>query len=411
MAESLKSLFMLDPDVVYLNHGSYGACPRPVFERYQAWQRELELNPMRFIGERLPGLMTEARAALGTYLGTTEDNVVYFANPTTAVRMICRCLRLEPGDEILTTDWEYPAMDETWDLVAYQTGARYVHQPVPVPFTSVEDFVEAFWAGVTDRTRIIFISHIAAFSALIFPIEEICRRAKKAGIFTFIDGAHAPSQIPLDLAALDADVYVGACHKWMCAPKGAGFAYAHPRIQEYIVEALVKSRQGDTAPPEGIAQFVPNYQQQGTRDPSAFLSVPAAIQFQAEHDWDAQRRRCHALASQTRARIDALTGLESLSPDSTEFYGQMVSIRLSEDRVDAIRREFTARNIVGVILQINGQCLLRVSYQAYNDQADADVLVGGNRQRTGIAVARVGHSVSALSFFAWWWRTRPLTRQ
>lgn len=375
MAESLKSLFMLDPDVVYLNHGSYGACPRPVFERYQAWQRELELNPMRFIGKRLPDLMTEARAALGTYLGTTGENVVYFANPTTAVRMICRCLHLEPGDEILTTDWEYPAMDGTWDLVAYQTGAHYIHQPVPVPFTSAEDFVEAFWAGITEHTRIIFMSHIAAFSALIFPIEEICRRARAAGIFTFIDGAHAPSQIPLDMTALDADVYVGACHKWMCAPKGTGFAYAHPRIQPQIVEALVKSRHGNKAPPEGIAQYVLNYQQQGTRDPSAFLSVPAAIQFQAEHDWDSQRQRCHALARQTRARIDALTGLASLSSDPDAFFSQMVSIRIPEESVDAIRHEFVACNIEGVILKVHNQTLLRVSYQAYNNQDDADLLV------------------------------------
>lgn len=380
MVKSIRSLFMLDPDVVYLNHGSYGACPRAVFDSYQSWQRELEFNPMDFINKRLPGLMTEARKALGTYLGTTGDNVVYFANPTTAVRMICRCLHLEPGDEILTTDWEYPAMDGTWDLVSYQTGARYVHQKVPVPLISVNDFVEAFWSGVTERTRIIFLSHIAAFSALIFPIAEICQKAREAGILTFIDGAHAPSQIPLDLTALDADVYVGACHKWMCAPKGSGFAYAHPRIQERIVEALVKSRQGHTLLPEGISQFVPKYQQQGTRDPSAFLTVPTAIKFQAEHDWDEQRQRCHVLANQTRARINELTGLESISPDSDAFFGQMVSIRLPDARIDAIRQEFIARNIVGVILNVHDEFLLRVSYQAYNSQEDADLLIAAVAQ-------------------------------
>jgi len=246
--------------------------------------------------------------------------------------------------------------------------------------SSCSAIVETLWAGVTPRTRVIFLSHIAAFSALLFPIAEICRRAKSEGIITFIDGAHAPGHIPLNMTALDADVYVGACHKWLCAPKGAGFAYAHPRIQNCIVESLVQSRQCDmasltTLAPEGIAQFVPNYQPQGTRDPSAFLTVPTAIQFQAEHDWDAQRRRCHALASQTRARIDALTGLAPLSPDSPEFFGQMVSIRLPDNRVEAIRREFAARNIVGLILHVHGQSLLRVSYQAYNSQDDADQLV------------------------------------
>jgi isopenicillin-N epimerase len=376
MVESLKSYYLLDPDVIYLNHGSYGACPRPVFETYQTWQRELERNPMRFIGELLPDHLREAREALGTYLGVSGEDVVYFANPTTAVRMICRCIPLSSGDEVLTTDWEYPAMDGTWDLVAYQTGARYVHQPVPIPMASKADWVEAFWAGVTSRTRIIFLSHIAAFSALIFPVAEICRRAREAGILTFIDGAHAPSQLPLDLAALDADVYVGACHKWLSAPKGAGFAYAHPRAQLHLSEALVESR---ACPPDGREvperPFMPNYQPQGTRDPSAFLSVPAAIDFQAGHDWDAQRARCHALASQTRARITAMTGLAPLSPDSPAYFSQMVSIPMPDGYNEAIWRELKARDIVTVLLHVHDRWLLRVSYQAYNSQDDADQLV------------------------------------
>ena len=246
MVETLKSLFMLDPEVVYLNHGSYGACPRPVFDRYQLWQRELETNPVYFIGHHLAGFLNDARDALGAYIGTSGNNIVYFANPTTALRMICRGLSLKPGDEILTTDWEYPGMERTWDLVSYQNGAKYVHQPVPIPISTKQDFVETFWKGVSERTRIIFISHIAAFSAIIFPIQEICRRAQEAGILTIIDGAHAISQILLDMAVLDADVYIGACHKWLCSPKGAGFAYAHPRIQPYLVDAFVNSRMNKT---------------------------------------------------------------------------------------------------------------------------------------------------------------------
>ena len=222
MVASLRELFLLDPNIIYLNHGSYGACPRPVFERYQAWQRELELNPMGFYGERQPALMTVAREALGAYLGVTGGDVVYFANPTTATRIICRSLQLEPGDEILATDWEYPAMESTWDFVAHLRGSRFVRQPVPVPMDDPMAWADAYWSGVTPRTRILYLSHISFTSSLIFPVAEICRRAREAGIMTFIDGAHAPSQIPLDLAAIDADIYVGACHKWLCAPKGAG---------------------------------------------------------------------------------------------------------------------------------------------------------------------------------------------
>jgi isopenicillin-N epimerase len=375
MTIDLKEKFMLDPNVIYLNHGSYGACPQPVFERYQHWQRQLELNPMHFIGHRLPSLLEKARESLGSYIGTTGENIVYFANPTTAVRMICRCLCLEPGDEVLTTDWEYPAMDGTWDLVAYQTGATYVHQKIPIPIVSRSDFVETFWKGVTEKTKIIFISHIAAFSALIFPIEEIIQRARQANILTFIDGAHALSQIPLDMEKLDADVYVGACHKWLCSPKGAGFAYAHPRIQNRLVDALIQSCSLDRKVHYCEFPFVPQYQPQGTRDPSAFLSVPEAIKFQNEHNWEQQRDRCHSLALETRLRINALTGLDSLSPDDGGFFGQMISIRLPEDAIANIRDEFTKRNIVGLILNVHNQYLLRVSYQAYNTQQDADQLV------------------------------------
>lgn len=375
MTEPLRDLFLLDPDIIYLNHGSFGACPRPVFETYQGWQRELERNPMGFIGERLPPLMAEARAALGAYLGVTGDDVVYYANPTTAMRMLCRGMHFEPGDEVLTTDWEYPAMDAAWQLLAYQTGLRYIHQPVPLPLTTPEAFADAVWAGVTPRTRILFLSHIAAFNALIFPIEEVCRRAHEAGILTFIDGAHAPSQIPLDLAQLDVDIYVSACHKWLCSPKGAGFAYVHPRTQPSVVGPFVRSQPGSEDAPVEAAQFVPHYQQQGTRDPSAWLSVPAAIRFQAEHDWDAQRARCHGLASQTLARVTALTGLEPFSPNSSEYFSQMVAMPIPGSRAEAISRAFKARNIVTVMLAPHGRHLLRVSYQAYNSQDDADRFV------------------------------------
>ena len=378
MSNCLKGQFLLDPDVVYLNHGSYGACPRPVFEVYQSWQRELERNSVRFIGERLPGLMAEARGALGAYLGVAGEDVVYFLNPTTAVKTVCQSLELGPGDEILTTNYEYPAMNDTWDLIAYRTGARYVHQEIPLPLRSSADVVEALWAGVNERTRVLFFSHIAAFTALTLPAEQLCRRARQAGILTFIDGAHVPGHIPLDLSALDADIYVGACHKWMCAPKGAGFAYAHPGIQDRLVAPHARSRgwsDDRLRGANGESLFVPFYQAQGTRDPAAFLSVPAAIAFQREHDWDEQRRRCHALASQTRERINALTGLEPLCPDSTEFFGQMVGMLIPEEREEAIRRELAARRIVVVLLRVNGRWVLRASYQAYNSQEDADVLV------------------------------------
>jgi len=375
MTNSLRDQFLLDPGVVYLNHGSYGACPRPVFDRYQAWQRELERNPVAFLGRRINDLLEETRGVLGAYLGVDGDTLVLFPNPTTAIRLLLRALPFDAGEEVLTTDWEYPTTNAAWDLAAYQHGLQYIHQPVPVPFTSPGEFVDALWAGVTDRTRVIFLSHISFTCSLIFPVAEVCRRARAAGIMTVIDGAHAPSQVPLDLAALDADIYLGACHKWLCAPKGSGFAYAHPRVHELLTESLIlgSSRRGDAQP--GPGQYVPQYQYQGTRDPAALLTVPDAIRFQAEHNWDAQRARCHALASQTLTRITELTQLPPLSPDSETYYSQLVSIPLPTERVSAISREMSERNILAPILSTHDRSLARVSYQAYNSQADADAMV------------------------------------
>ena len=155
---ALKALFLLDPEIVFLNHGSFGACPRPVFETYRRWQRELERQPVAFLGRQAIALLAHARAELAAYLGVAADDVVYVPNPTTAINMVARSLHLRPMDEILTTDHEYGAMERTWRFVCRQTGARYVRQPLPLPVTDADAWVETFWQGVTERT----VSQLAA---------------------------------------------------------------------------------------------------------------------------------------------------------------------------------------------------------------------------------------------------------
>ncbi len=328
MPSTEKSLFLLDPEVHFLNHGSFGACPRPVFEAYQRWQRELEGQPVAFLGRRVTGLLAESRAALAAYLGVRANDVVYCPNPTTAINAVARNLArpdspvlLEPGDEVLATDHEYGAMDRTWRYVCRLTGAAYIRQPIPLPVTTHAGLVERFWAGVTARTRVIFISHITSPTALTFPVAEICRRARAAGILSIVDGAHAPGQVPLDLAALGADIYTGACHKWLCAPKGSAFLYARPEVQPWL-EPLVVSWGWEAerlCPPaeDGPSTFVDWHEWQGTRDVAAYLAVPAAIAFQEQHGWDAVRRRCHKLARETRERINQLTGLAPICPEES----------------------------------------------------------------------------------------------
>jgi isopenicillin-N epimerase len=262
-------------------------------------------------------------------------------------------------------------------------GTRFIEQPIPFPVKSHEETVETFWRGVTPRTKVIHISHIAVYNALIYPVEEICRRARQAGIFTFVDGAHAPGQIPLDLDAIGADVYLGACHKWMCSPKGAGFAYVRPEVQDRVVEHLAiprgwvdeQTHQHTSSYPQDGSAYVNSFQYQGTSEPAAYLSVPAAIDFMQSHDWEAQRERCHDLAHQTRQRVNALTGLPPVSPDSTLYYSMMSSFYIPKEIQTKLCEELARRNIVYVLMGHNDHLLMRISYQAYNSQQDADRLI------------------------------------
>ncbi len=374
MPEDLKSLFLLDPDVVYLNHGSFGACPRPVFEIYQRWQRELEREPIDFLGRKFENMMIEARTALADYIHCAPDEVVYFPNPTTAVNMVARSLQLEPGDEVLSTDHEYGAMDRTWRFICNRAGARYIRQPIRLPVESPEQFVEQMWYGFSERTRVVFISHITSQTALSFPVQEICRRAREAGVLSIVDGAHVPGQIPLDLSSLDADIYTAACHKWLCAPKGSAFLYVRRTLQS-MLEPLIVSWGWEAEEPSA-SQYIDHHEWQGTRDPSAFLAVPAAIEFQREHDWDTVRENCYQLASQTRERMLALTGLDPICPDDGTWFRQMFAARLpnldTKELWERLRSEY---NIEVLTHNWNDQPLLRASFQAYNSQSDADALL------------------------------------
>ncbi len=370
-AAELRPLFLLDPAVTFLNHGSFGACPLPVFETYQRWQRELERQPVEFLGRRVDTLMDAARAQLGAYLNVEAADLIFVSNATVGVNTVARSLALQPGDEILTTDHEYGACDYTWDFICRKTGASYVRHPIPLPASSADEIVESFWSAVTPRTRVIFISHITSPTALILPVAEICRRARAAGILTSIDGAHAPGQIPLDLTALDADFYTGNCHKWLCAPKGSAFLYAR-REHHHWLEPLVIS--WGWLPD---STFVSRNQWQGTRDIAPFLSVPAAIEFQQAHDWDAVRARCHALASQCRQRLADLFGLAPIAPDSPDWFAQMVAAPLPPCNVTTLKtRLYDDYRIEVPLVTWNGNNYVRVSFQGYNDEGDLEALVG-----------------------------------
>jgi len=372
--EALRELFLLRRDVTFLNHGSFGACPRPVFEAYQSWQLELERQPVEFLARRFSDLLRVAREALAAFVGAAADELVYVPNATTGLNIVARSLELQPDDEVLSTDHEYGALDRTWRFICQRRGARYVNQTLPIPVESPDQVIETLWSGVGERTRVLFLSHVTSPTSLILPVSELVRRAREAGILTVIDGAHAPGQIQVDLTSLGADFYVGNCHKWMCAPKGAAFLYARRETQS-LVEPLVVSWGWQSETP-GPSRFIDEQEWQGTRDIAAYLAVPSAIAFQAEHDWPSVREDCHALARWARQAIANLTGLDPISPDSLQWYAQMVSVPLPSCDVKALQRRLYDEFAIEVpILLWNGKPMVRVSVQGYNTSDDVEALV------------------------------------
>ena len=381
----MKDRFLLDPALRFLNHGSFGACPAEVMDVFQAWQREMEKNPVEFLGRRSATLLAQSRTALAKYVGAQAADVIYVPNATTGVNMVARSLSLKAGDEILTTDHEYGACDNTWDFVCQRSGARYVRAVIALPFKSHE-FVDRVWSAVTPRTRVIFLSHITSTTALIFPVAELCRRARAAGILTLIDGAHAPGQISLDLAAIGADFYTGNCHKWLCAPKGSAFLHVQPEHQGLVDASVVSwGYSTDIAGHTGFDAYLGStpmerrLQWQGTRDIAGFLSVPAAIEFQARHDWPSVRVRCHALVADTLQRIGRMTGLSPVCSD--DDFAQMAVIPVpAMDAAELKNRLFDDYRIEVPVTTHGGQTFIRLSLQAYNTQDDADALVEAVRE-------------------------------
>lgn len=373
---TLHQYFLLDPEVHFLNHGSFGATPRPVFDAYQDWQRRLERQPVLFLGREYDALLKESRQALGAYLHADADDLACIPNATHGANIIARSLDLQPGDEILATDHEYGACDYTWEFVCDKAGAKYIHQPISLPVHGEGEVVEQFWQGVTPRTKAVYLSHITSPTALRLPVEAICQRARQAGILSIVDAAHAPGQLPVDLSALGADVYFGNCHKWMLAPKGAAFLYVRHDLQSIIEPFIVSWGLHPTPETTTGSRFIDILQWTGTKDPAAALAVPAAIEFMHEHHWEQVRVECHALLRSAVERVCNLADLPPLYPLDSDFYSQMAIAPLPP--VDAAllkSRLYDEFKVELPITQYLGRQFVRISIQGYNTQEDVDALV------------------------------------
>jgi isopenicillin-N epimerase len=309
-------------------------------------------------------------------LNADPEDLVYIPNATHGVNIIAHSLQLKPGDEILTTNHEYGACDYTWEFICSKTGAKYIHQPIPLPVYSADQIVEQFWQGVTPQTRVIYLSHITSPTALRMPVEVICRRARQAGILTVIDAAHSPGQIPVDLKSLDADVLFGNCHKWMLAPKGAAFLHVKKEIQNRIEPLIVSWGFVPTPETTTGSRFIDLLQWTGTKDHTAALTVPDAIRFMKEHDWDQARNVCHRLLHQAIERVCDLTKLAPLYPLDSEFYIQMGIAPIPPSNLAVLKsRLYDEYKIEVPLTQWQDRQFIRISIQAYNDQSDIDALL------------------------------------
>ena len=368
----IKQNFLLDKNITFLNHGSYGSCPIPVFEDYQKWQRKLEKQPVEFLTNDLWEALKHSRVTLSKFLGCDEDEVLFFSNPTSAIANVINSLNLNDGDEVLMTDHEYGALVRQWNLWGEKNNVKIKQQKVPVPVTSKDMFINNFWRGVSKKTKVIFISQITSPTAIIFPVKEIVDLAKNKGILTIIDGAHVPGHIDLNIHSLGCDFFTGAIHKWLCGPKGSSFLFVKKSHQDWV-KPIIYSWGKDGNDP-GPTEFLQDFQWQGTRDMSSFLTIPKAIDFFGRHIQPNQEY-CRKMTLEVFSNFISMLGTEPLTTGS-QWIAQMVSHPLPVNAPLEIKDILMEKYKVEIpIFEWNGNRYIRSSFQVYNEKKDIDSLM------------------------------------
>ncbi|ALF53444.1 penicillin epimerase [Nostoc piscinale CENA21] len=324
-SSSHQELWSLDSDVVFLNHGSYGACPKAVLAVQQSLRSQLEQDPVNFFGRKWEPLLDNARSKLAAFIHTDIQDLVFVPNATTGVNSVLRSLHFAPDDEILTTNHEYNACRNALNFIASRTGARVVVAQIPFPVESPQQIIAAVLEKVSPKTRLALIDHITSQTGLIFPIAQLVKELQARGVETLVDGAHAPGMISLNMQEIGATYYSGNCHKWLSAPKGAAFLYVQ-RDKQAEIHPLTISH-GANSPRTDKSRFQLEFDWTGTDDPTAFMCVPEAIAFMGSllpGGWIELMQRNHQLVIQARQLL--CTTLQIQPPCPAEMIGSMAVV-------------------------------------------------------------------------------------
>jgi len=408
---SQDSPWDFDPEITFLTHGTFGACPLPVLEYQRDLIRHMEANPIRFFDRELEERLDSARREVAAFLNADPEGMVVVPNATAGVATVLASLRLRPGDELLTNDHEYNATLNQLDAVAERARARVVRVRIPLPIRHPEEVVEAHLAAVTPRTRIALISHVTSPSALIFPIETLVRELDRLGVDTVVDAAHAPGMLPIDLRSLDAAYWTGNGHKWLCGPKTAGVLVVREDRRDHVLPLVTSHGRND--PRTDRPPLWKEFDWQGTLNLTAFLSLPESFRVIAglqPGGWAAHMAANHELALRARRLLHEALGTEPIAPES--MIGSMASIALPmalneteartltdslavEDRIEVPAVPFPVR---GARPTPDAACtngFVRISAQRYNEPADYELLADALMRR-GLARSAAGTAASAI---------------